>query len=282
MQTAEEDAAPHSRSRARGSGAGEESEDEETRWQRRLREEYSDGEKALSDGCEDVPGELPFVGESDDEWADRIWREMQARRNTAASAGAAVFIADLRADAARRAAEAAERSRQILEEEQAKDDAWRCRTLAAIEAGPATPTLDMAVARASYDERWAQLDEEAATTAADLAPLHYSDVPWPLEPPTVPWGVRGSREVPAGPSLAPTVEMLRDFFLLGATGAPDVKRRLRIELLRWHPDKFGARFGRRLAAAGMAQRDAVVARVHQVAQVLMQVLGRGAIGTHEG
>ncbi|GIL46201.1 hypothetical protein Vafri_3246 [Volvox africanus] len=275
-----EEAAPHGRSGARGSGEGEESEDEETRWRRRLREEYSGGEEAVSDSYVDVYGGLPFVGESDDEWADRIWREMQARRNTAVTEGAAAFIADLRADAARRAAAAAEHSRRILEEEQAKDDAWRRRTLAAIEAVPATPTLDVTLARASYDERWLQLDEEAATAAADLMPLHYSDIPWPLEPPTMRGQVRGSGGVPERPPLPPSVESLRDFFLLGAAGASDVKRRLRIELLRWHPDKFGARFGSRLAAGGMAQRDAVLSRVHQLAQVLMQVLGRGASGTN--
>ncbi|GLI59196.1 hypothetical protein VaNZ11_001031 [Volvox africanus] len=275
----QKETALHGRSDARGSGEGEESEDEETRWRRRLREEYSGGEEAVSDGCEDLSGELPFVGESDDEWADRIWREMQARRNTAVTEGAAAFIADLRADVARRAAEAAERSRRILEEEQAKDDAWRRRTLAAIEAVPATPTLDMTMARASYNERWMQLDEGAVTAAADLVPLHYSDIPWPLEPPTVSGQVRSSGGVPERPPLLPSVESLRDFFLLGAAGASDVKQRLRIELLRWHPDKFGARFGSRLAAGGIAQRDAVLSRVHQLAQVLMQVLGRGARGT---
>jgi hypothetical protein len=40
---------------------------------------------------------------------------------------------------------------------------------------------------------------------------------------------------------------------------------LRKELMRWHPDKFGARFGGRLAAG---DREAVLAGVQAVAQQL--------------
>jgi hypothetical protein len=44
-----------------------------------------------------------------------------------------------------------------------------------------------------------------------------------------------------------------------------VRLALRRELMRWHPDKFGARFGGRLAAG---DKEAVLAGVQAVAQQL--------------
>jgi hypothetical protein len=51
----------------------------------------------------------------------------------------------------------------------------------------------------------------------------------------------------------------------GAKSAADIKLALRKELMRWHPDKFTARFGARLAAA---DKEAIDAGVHAVAQQL--------------
>ncbi|KXZ51473.1 hypothetical protein GPECTOR_12g436 [Gonium pectorale] len=278
-------------------GGGEASDDEEARWRRRLREEASDGEGAGGDGdgvAEDDWGggagsAFGASGEDDDAWADRLWQQMQRRRRDAAAASAASFAAELRAENARRAAEAAERSTRILRDEQAKDAEWRRRTLLAIEAGPSLTPLDVTAARVSYDERWAQLDAAAATAAASAAtpPLRYTDIPWPLEPPpgaaAVAAAIGPQPRALAGPSPppppmpppTPTAAALRDFLLLGVTGPGDVKRRLRAELLRWHPDKFGARFGARLAAAGPAQREAALARVQQLAAALTQILSSG-------
>lgn len=53
-------------------------------------------------------------------------------------------------------------------------------------------------------------------------------------------------------------------------GAEAARRRVRAELMRWHPDKFGARFGARLAAR---ERAGVLERVKAVAQMLTE-LGR--------
>ncbi|GLC37233.1 hypothetical protein PLESTB_001145300 [Pleodorina starrii] len=278
------------RERATGHDDEAEAEDDDARWRRRLREEYSDGEGPSEDDWRGAQRpEEERAADSDDEWADRLWREMQRRRSAAAAASAAAFAADLRAENSRLAAEAAERSRRILREEQAKDAEWRRRTLLpAIEAGPSTPPLDLTAARVAYDERWEQLDREAAAAAtavgapaaaaaAAMAPLTYWDIPWPLQPPTAagPAPRPGPAPPPAAPPPAPSAEALRDFLLLGASGPSEVKRRLRGELLRWHPDKFGARFGGRLAAAGQPHSAAALARVHQLAQVLTQVLGRG-------
>lgn len=51
----------------------------------------------------------------------------------------------------------------------------------------------------------------------------------------------------------------------GAKSAADIKLALRKELMRWHPDKFTAKYGARLAAA---DKDAIQAGVHAVAQQL--------------
>lgn len=140
-----------------------------------------------------------------------------------------------------------------------------------------------------YNGRWAQLDQKGASTmsATPQAPLSYWDIPWPLEAPTISTtmvnmggphqgGTTRARQPPVQPPLPPSVDSLRDFFLVGVSGPSDVKRRLRTELLRWHPDKFGARFGARLEAAG--QRKVTLVRVQQLAQVLTQVLGRDGVG----
>ncbi|KAG2484840.1 hypothetical protein HYH03_016406 [Edaphochlamys debaryana] len=277
-------------------------EDEEEAWRRRLQEEYSDHEGGGGGGGggrggwdDDVSSYwMGAGGETDDQWAGRLWRDMQRRRAAAASAASASFAAGLRAEAARRAAaEAQERSRQILQEEQAKDAEWRRRTTLAIEAGPSSePPLDLAAARAWYDSRWAQL--ESAGSASAVQTLSYHDVPWPLEPPPASASTSASaaagpgpaaaggrtlgpaKPAPHAPPPAPSVDALRDFLLLGAESGPaDVKRRLRAELLRWHPDKFGARLGPALARAGEAHRAVALARVHQLAQVLTRVLAGG-------
>lgn len=52
---------------------------------------------------------------------------------------------------------------------------------------------------------------------------------------------------------------------VGVKGPDSVKLALRKELMRWHPDKFGARFGGRLAAA---DKESILAGVQAVAQQL--------------
>ncbi|KAG2440316.1 hypothetical protein HXX76_004423 [Chlamydomonas incerta] len=251
-------------------------EDDEAVWRRRLREEYSDGEGGGGDS--DWGGGDAFGGpavEDDDAWANRLWKEMQQRRRAAAAASTASFTANLREESARRAAEAEERSRRILQEEQAKDAAWRQRTVLAIEAGPAEPPLDLVAARATYDMRWEQLEAATSTSVAPRAPLQYWDIPWPLENPHGASSSSGKRPPPAHAPPPPRVDALRDFFLVGAAGPGDIKKRLRVELLRWHPDKFGARFRARLEAAGHEHRSCALARVTELAKVLTQVLSTG-------
>lgn len=54
----------------------------------------------------------------------------------------------------------------------------------------------------------------------------------------------------------------------GAKSAADIKLALRKELMRWHPDKFTARYGARLLPA---DKDAIHAGVHEVAQQLTAI-----------
>lgn len=69
--------------------------------------------------------------EDEEEYARRIWQEMEKRKRqqsgSAASAARTYFAAETQAKSAREQAafDAAQRSRQILEEEKAKDKAWR-------------------------------------------------------------------------------------------------------------------------------------------------------------
>lgn len=69
--------------------------------------------------------------EDEEEYARRIWQEMEKRKRqqsgSAASAACTYFAAETQAKSAREQAafDAAQRSRKILEDEKAKDRAWR-------------------------------------------------------------------------------------------------------------------------------------------------------------
>lgn len=75
-------------------------------------------------------------------------------------------------------------------------------------------------------------------------PLAYGDIPWIDEP---------------------TPEAFNSLVLCGAEGPAEVKKRLRMELVRWHPDKFVGRFGARLAPT---DRERVLERVKGMSQAL--------------
>lgn len=99
----------------------------------------------------------------------------------------------------------------------------------------------------SYESAWA--------TFSALPPAHpiaYRDVPWPLPE-----------------SSIGDVALLRRTILQGASGPSDVRARLRAEMLRWHPDKFGARFRARLVPGDAAR---ILAGVKAVSQQLTAIL----------
>ena len=108
---------------------------------------------------------------------------------------------------------------------------------------------------ARHEARWNALEATVTTTVTtgtdgsgsgseESAPLRYDDVPWP-------------------PKMS---AMLRH----ACDGGGDKERKLAYHRLlrRWHPDKFGARYGTRVAAGG--EGDRVMERVNAVARALNQ------------
>ena len=108
---------------------------------------------------------------------------------------------------------------------------------------------DAGARRAAYEARWALL---AGAPAG--APLAAAAIPW----------------LPASAADA------RDVVLFCAAGAEAARRRVRAELMRWHPDKFGSRVGARLAPA---ERPAALERVKAVAQMLTELAREVAAGS---
>ncbi|KAL6780760.1 hypothetical protein ACKKBF_B11860 [Auxenochlorella protothecoides x Auxenochlorella symbiontica] len=185
-------------------------------WSDRLAAELSGDEDDPFGGPWGVPA-TPV--ESVDEFAQRIWREMQERQRARAAATSNEFVSARerqRARQAEAAAAAARQSSRILEDEQARDAAWR----------EAVAQGDAGARRASYEARWQRF------VADPPASIGLRDVPWILG---------GPQDLDAA--------QLRRVVLYGATDAGAQRRCIRAELVRWHPDKFQSRFGQRLAAA---------------------------------
>ena len=93
---------------------------------------------------------------------------------------------------------------------------------------------------AAHESKWAALLADAASAE----PIAYEDVPWP---PTT----RGAVSSCAG---------------RGADAAK-LRRTYRRFVLRWHPDKFAARFGARLVDA---DKERVMERVHDVSRAVVE------------
>ena len=100
-----------------------------------------------------------------------------------------------------------------------------------------------AVPWADHETRWAAFEASDASIASD------ADVPWPPAESGV-LSAMATLELEGAPSP------------LSAYAAH--KRAFRKASMRWHPDKFIHRFGRRIPDA--AVRDAVTSRVQQIAQ----------------
>ncbi len=154
------------------------------------------------------------------------------------------------------------------------DRAWRRNgCAAALLASLSVPSLLLLLRahlaatapQTAYLAAWAALDASAESAAAAAAggtgasaapqpPLREADLPWPTA---------AGREADVA-----------DLVLAGVPPAA-AARALRAELVRWHPDKFGTRWGARLAPA---ERERVNARVNALAQRLAERLreARGA------
>ena len=88
----------------------------------------------------------------------------------------------------------------------------------------------------------------AQAAGGDAAGIRFEDVPWPC--------------APAGGDVAEEAMMLPAALRNDAEAR---RRAVREALRRWHPDKFGQRFGARLAAV---DRDRILERVKAVSQAL--------------
>ncbi|DBB11312.1 TPA: hypothetical protein ACH3X3_006741 [Trebouxia sp. C0006] len=222
--------------------------DDESEWQARLREESGaelrGGDEEDWDSYGGFFAEPSFAApgrgppEDEDAFARRIWQEMEKRKRQqsgdAAAAARSYFSEQTKAEAARQQAafDAAQHSRQILEEEKAKDRAWREAVLKG----------DLGSRRAKYEARW-----------HSFAIAHQSE---PIRMAHVPWLVDDLNEDPA---------QLASFVLYGAITPEEKRKRSRGELMRWHPDKFVSKFGSRLYAQ---DRTSILDKVNAISQLL--------------
>jgi hypothetical protein len=94
----------------------------------------------------------------------------------------------------------------------------------------------MGARRAGYEAKW-------QVFATAQGPIRYGGVPWLVE----------------------DKEDARSIILYGTSGEGEKRKRLRLELMRWHPDKFVARFGGRVVEG---ERERVLQRVKEVSQML--------------
>ncbi|CAK0783246.1 hypothetical protein CVIRNUC_006445 [Coccomyxa viridis] len=214
--------------------------DSEDEWTARLRQENDpDYDEWNWDSFGyGYPGGVQHPGEeTEDEFAQRIWREMQRRKQPAAGPTAATQEAWGAADEAAkqrdaRAREAEERSRKILDEEKAKDAAWR----QAVKMG------NVSALRAAYEARWHSFGQAVKAGGRNLT---YAEMPWPAE----------------------GADAVRTVVLYGTSTPAEVKKRVRLELLRWHEDKF-AKFKDRLVASDV---ERILERVKAVTQTLNSI-----------
>lgn len=248
---------------------------EEEAWNARLREEslFEQAEAGVSSfgAWGDADDYADADGENGEDWFSAVAAEVAARnaqrareaREKAEAAAAAAWGArtaerrgwkhpasaesDGTAAAEERQRRAEEAFRRLQQQEQ------RARELAL-----------RAEARSRYITAWLRLQppsEASGGATAALETLHAVDFPWPTR--SVLDGLRFVR-----PLTADEVGL----HVLSDEEMPDTHSRrkaLRAELRRWHPDKFVARYGGRIAAA---ERQAVLLLVKAVSQCLNELV----------
>ena len=249
--------------------------DEERVWQERLRREMSPFEGEAED--EEGGGGGFFSSgwhadefESAEEYAKRIWAEMEDRKRRKIAFQATLLHQQQQQPKetekkvlADKEEEEREKKRvhqqRKLEEQQAADAAWR----AAVAAGSAATKL------ASYEARWeffcCTAKRNAATTKQTI---FFSDIPWIIIQ-------RRQGNAPLPPSLGELEQVL----LHGSSGSSsssssssssfeEQRQLLRRELTRWHGDKFISKFG---ASFDAGDREKIVRGVTETSQMLTQL-----------
>lgn len=105
---------------------------------------------------------------------------------------------------------------------------------------------DVGAQRARYEARWATF--VAQKSAAKLVPFK-----------TIPWLVEGQADP----------ERVKALVLHGTNGPKEVRKRLQAELIRWHPDKFTARWSSHLVPA---DQQRIMEGVGETSRVLTALL----------
>ena len=106
-----------------------------------------------------------------------------------------------------------------------------------------------------FDQRWESLDASAATSRL---PLTYNDIPWPPKMAKLLDRKVSEHEKKSSSSSSSSPA--------AAAGAAAKKKIYRELLLRWHPDKFMQKYGKRVRAGG--DEDRIKERVDAVAKAL--------------
>lgn len=87
-------------------------------------------------------------------------------------------------------------------------------------------------------ERWDAYEGALRALVSSSTPLHFEDIPWPLDPQDIPYTTK---------NLSTKTDEIKEF-LLGNLKVRSVtvtrKERIRSSYLRWHPDKIAPVFGR--------------------------------------
>jgi hypothetical protein len=107
-----------------------------------------------------------------------------------------------------------------------------------------------------FDQRWESLDASAATSRL---PLTYNDIPWPPKMAKLLDRKVSEHEKKSSSSSSSSAG--------GGSDAAATKKKIYRELLlRWHPDKFMQKYGKRVRAGG--DEDRIKERVDAVAKAL--------------
>jgi len=210
--------------------------DPEEKWRRRLQREMS---PPLFDGVFEAYPDDDWQGdafETAEEYAQRIWQEMESKKKNRIRGADDENQDKQKQDAVD--GESREKHSFQEEQQQAADTAWR----AALAAGAPGPK------HASYTARWEFFCSKNVDSNLNLGRIRYDDVPWVLP------------EVEQ-----PTKDQLGKVLFHSIQEADTRRKVLRRELVRWHPDKFVAKFGRRLEED---DRERILQRVTKMIQTL--------------
>jgi len=240
---------------------------EEREWRQRLLKEIQldvemdyrvDG---LDSWCEEYGGWAD--GETEEAFAHRIWREMKRKEIRCSTAfvtktGTVYETLHSEAEKARKKAKKAaeEDASKILEEERRKEREWK----------QARMEGDVGAKRARYEAAWQFLITRLASQKSllPLASLGFKDIPWIIPP----------LQLQQQHMSSSIKKEIQGVVMYGVYTEEEKRRRLRGELVRWHPDKFKARFDRYLKKE---DREKIMDRVDEMARLLTDILSGGGL-----